>query len=57
MITLAIILTLILAAILVVCVLTLSAGGAFILIFGDLIVCIAIVAFIVKLYRNRKKKK
>lgn len=55
MITLAIILTLILAAALVIGVPTLLTGGAFVLVFGDLIVCVAIVAFIVKLFRNRKK--
>lgn len=55
MITLAIILTLILATALVIGVLTLVTGGALILAFGDLIVCVAIIALVVKLFRKRKK--
>ena len=55
MITLAIILTLLLAAMLVFSIFTLVTGGAFILVFGDLIVCVAIIALLVKLFQKGKK--
>lgn len=55
MITFSVLLGVILAIALVVAFITLICGGTFILVFGDFIVCGAIVVLLVKLFQRKKK--